>query len=86
MASTRITVRLPEDDLLLIRALVGTGEAPSVADFIRNAIGASLDDSAGWQRMLDEALAETGGPLTAEERAWADVALSRRHGPPGGTE
>ncbi len=65
----------------MIRALVGAGQVPSVSHFARNAIGASLADTAEWQRTLDEALAATGGPLTAEERAWADDALSRQHGP-----
>lgn len=35
---------------------------------------AKLDDLAS---LLDEMLAETGGPLTAEERSFADRALGR---------
>ena len=36
-------------------------------------------DVAGWGAMLGLALEQTGGPLTAKERAWADLVL--RDGP-----
>ena len=35
------------------------------------------DDVAAWDALLGEALRETGGPLSEEERAWADDVLSR---------
>ena len=37
------------------------------------------DDSAEWAALLSQALMDTGGPLSAEERAWADEVL-RVHG------
>lgn len=61
-----------------IRALVSTGEAASVSAFVKHAVRVALFDAAGWQDMLQEALKETGGPLTRKERAWADALLSRQ--------
>jgi hypothetical protein len=37
----------------------------------------AIQDAAGWRAMLDEALEETGGPLTDKERAWVDSLLHR---------
>ena len=47
----------------------------STFDEVPHAVGVALDDVAGWGAMLAQALAETGGPLSADERAWADDAL-----------
>jgi hypothetical protein len=33
-------------------------------------------DVAGWNEMLNDALAQTGGPLTDEERDWADAVIA----------
>lgn len=81
MASVKITITVPEEQLQAIRELVDAGQARSVSGFVQHAIGVSLDDAAGWEQMLDDALAATGGPLTDEERRWADEALSQVHGP-----
>ena len=81
MATVKVTVTIPEDQLRAIRELVDAGQARSVSGFVQHAIGVSLDDAAGWEQMLDEALAATGGPLTDEERRWADEALAQVHGP-----
>ena len=81
MATVKVTVTIPEDQLHAIRQLVDAGQARSVSGFVQHAIGVSLDDAAGWEQMLDEALAATGGALTDEERRWADEALSQVHGP-----
>jgi len=75
MASTKITVTVPEQQVDEIRRLVAAGQARSVSGFVQHAIAVSLDDVAGWERTLDEALALTGGPLTDAERAWADGVL-----------
>lgn len=40
-----------------------------------HAVQVALADVAGWGTMLGQALDETGGPLTREERAWADEIL-----------
>ncbi|MGH8907776.1 MAG: ribbon-helix-helix domain-containing protein [Egibacteraceae bacterium] len=76
MASRKITVTIPQDQLRAIRELVAAGQASSVSGFVQHAIGTALDDVAGWRAMLAEALAESGGPPTEEERAWAEKVLS----------
>lgn len=75
MAMKKITVTLNEDELARIRGLVETGKTPSVSGFVQHAVRVSLDDVAGWGAMLAQALAQTGGDLTADERAWADRIL-----------
>jgi Arc/MetJ-type ribon-helix-helix transcriptional regulator len=75
MAMKKITVTLDEDELARIRGLVESGKAPSVSGFVQHAVRVSLDDVAGWGAMLAQALAQTGGDLTADERAWADRIL-----------
>jgi Arc/MetJ-type ribon-helix-helix transcriptional regulator len=75
MATKKITVTLDEDQLVRIRTLVRAGKAQSVSGFVQHAVTASLDDVAGWGAMLAEALTQTGGDLTADERAWADRIL-----------
>lgn len=76
MATTKITVTLPDEQLREIRALVAAGQAASVSGFLQQAVGIALFDAAGWREMLREALAQTGGPVTGKERAWADGILS----------
>jgi Arc/MetJ-type ribon-helix-helix transcriptional regulator len=75
MATRKVTVTLAEQQLERIRRLVDAGKAPSVSGFVQHAVGVSLDDVAGWGAMLAEALAQTGGDPTDEERAWADRIL-----------
>jgi Arc/MetJ-type ribon-helix-helix transcriptional regulator len=83
MATRKVTVTLDEGQVDRIRRLVEAGSAQSVSGFVQHAVSVALDDVAGWGALLAEALRETGGPLTAEERAWADEALGnppRRQG------
>jgi hypothetical protein len=54
---------------------VSSGRAASVSGFVQDAVGVALDDIAGWGAMLADALTRTGGPVTADERAWADEVL-----------
>jgi Arc/MetJ-type ribon-helix-helix transcriptional regulator len=75
MASKKVTITLDEAQLARVRALVEAGTAPSVSGFIQHAVGVALDDVAGWGALLAEALRETGGALSADERAWADETL-----------
>lgn len=76
MATTKLTVTLHNDQLAEIRDLVSAGKAASVSAFVQHAVGVALFDAAGWKEMLEDALRQTGGPLTAKERAWADAVLS----------
>ena len=66
---------LDEVQVARIRSLVESGKAASVSGFVQHAVGVSLDDVAGWGAMLAEALAQTGGDLSADEKAWADRIL-----------
>ena len=78
MASRKVTITLDDEQVDQIRNLVGAGRAASVSGFVQHAVGVALDDVAGWGAMLAQALAESGGPLSADERAWADEALGVR--------
>jgi Arc/MetJ-type ribon-helix-helix transcriptional regulator len=89
MATSRITVTLPDDQIHAIRELVAAGKAASVSAFVKHAVAVALFDAAGWQAMLNDALRETGGPLTKDERKWADALLHSPddrslHGPGAG--
>lgn len=75
MATRKVTVTLPEEQLERVRALVEAGKAPSVSGFVQHAVGVALDDVAGWGALLAQALQDTGGPLSAVEQAWADQIL-----------
>jgi Arc/MetJ-type ribon-helix-helix transcriptional regulator len=75
MATKKITVTLDEGQVDRIRALVDSGTASSVSGFVQHAVGVALDDVAGWGALLAEALRETGGPLSDDERTWSDQIL-----------
>jgi Arc/MetJ-type ribon-helix-helix transcriptional regulator len=75
MASKKVTITLDAEQVQQVRTLVDAGRAASVSGFVQHAVGVALDDVAGWGAMLAQALDDSGGPLTAEERAWADTAL-----------
>ena len=76
MATTKITITLQADQVEAIRALVAAGRSPNVSAFVQHAVGVALFDAAGWREMLEDALQQTGGPLTKKERDWADALLS----------
>lgn len=78
MAAKKVTITLDESALDRIHALVRAGTAASVSGFVQHAVGVALDDVAGWGAMLAGALRQTGGPLSDDERAWADEALGLR--------
>jgi Arc/MetJ-type ribon-helix-helix transcriptional regulator len=79
MATTKITITLRDDQVEAIRELVAAGKSGSISAFVQNAVSVALFDAAGWRELLNDALQQTGGPLTKEERAWADDLLH----PPG---
>ena len=76
MATKETTITLHDDQVDAIRALVTAGQTPNISKFVHHAVRVSLFDAAGWRETLDEALQQTGGPLTKKERAWADAILS----------
>jgi len=78
MATTKITITLPDEQLNSIRELVAAGKADSISGFVKHAVNVGLFDAAGWQSTLKDALQETGGSLTSAERKWADDLLRAR--------
>ena len=76
MTTAKIAVSLPTELVEQARRAVAEGHAASVSAYVARALAeqAKLDDLA---TLLDEMLAETGGPLTAAERTAADRALGR---------
>src|SRR5271163_594761 len=76
MATTKITITLQADQVEAIRALVAAGRSANVSAFVQHAVGIALFDAAGWKEMLEDALQQTGGPLSKKERDWADTLLS----------
>ena len=81
MATTKVTITLGDEQLAAIRDLVALGKAESVSGFVKHAVTMSLADVAGWGAMLGLALEQTGGPLSAKERTWADSVLRARPRP-----
>lgn len=70
----KIAVSLPSRAAESARRAVRQGRSPSVSAYVAAAIEdkAKLDDLAA---LLDDMLAESGGPLTAAERRTADRVL-----------
>lgn len=78
MATTKITITLPDPQLEEIRKRVAALESPSVSGFIQQAVQKSLDNAAEFRAMVDEGLKATGGPPKPKERTWARKMLSAR--------
>lgn len=76
MATTKVTITLPDRQLDQIRRRVSAKDSPSVSGFIQQAVQKSLDNAAEFRAAVEEALKETGGPLKPRERAWARKMLS----------
>ncbi|MDO8392252.1 MAG: hypothetical protein Q7V57_17400 [Actinomycetota bacterium] len=80
MATRKVTITIDEADLARVRVLVAEGRARSVSAFVQHAVRISLEDADLWAIELAQALAETGGPLTEAERAWAESWVDGRNG------
>jgi Arc/MetJ-type ribon-helix-helix transcriptional regulator len=78
MATTKITITLPNRQFSEIRKRVAAGESPSISGFVQRAVQKSLENAAEFRALVDAALQETGGPLKPRERAWARRMLSAR--------
>jgi Arc/MetJ-type ribon-helix-helix transcriptional regulator len=74
MTTQKIAVSLPGALVSHARRAVREGRAASVSAYVAGALAetAKLEDLSG---LLQEMLAETGGPLTPAERQAADSAL-----------
>ena len=78
MATTKITITVPDAQLAEIKKRVTAREAASVSGFVQRAVQKSLENEAEFRAIIEEGLAATGGPLTARERAWAQKMLTSR--------
>ena len=76
MATTKLTITIPDEQLAEVRALVEADQATSISGFVQHAVAVALHDASGWREMLADALHQTGGPLTEKERTWADSLLT----------
>lgn len=76
MTTGKIAVSLPVELVDQAHRAVAEGRAPSVSAYVARALQeqAKLDDLGS---LLEEMLAQSGGPLTAAERKAADRALGR---------
>ena len=72
----KVTVTLPIDQVAAVRSLVDAGQAESVSGFVTTAVALALEDRLAFEALVDAGLERTGGPMTAEERRWADRILS----------
>lgn len=77
MTAQKIAITVPEETLASVRRAVKSGKADSVSAYVSRALEqqAMLDD---LDSLLEKLLQETGGPLSAAERRWADSVLSGR--------
>jgi Arc/MetJ-type ribon-helix-helix transcriptional regulator len=71
MATSKVTITLPDDQIKKIRALVRSGSVANTSAFVKHAVQLALDGVNGLEQMVDEILERTGGPATEEELAWA---------------
>ncbi len=78
MATIKLTITLQSEQFDEVRELVAAGEAASVSGFVQHAVRVALHDAAGWRELLDDAMEQTGGPLTNKERTWADALLGKK--------
>ena len=77
MTKAKIAVTLPPDLVARAKRAVRKGAANSVSAYVTTALRehAKAED---LSNMLDEMLAETGGPLSLREQRAADAALGLR--------
>jgi Arc/MetJ-type ribon-helix-helix transcriptional regulator len=73
-ARAKIAVSLPAELVAAARRAVKSGRAPSVSAYVESALSTQVESDEGGD-WIDEMLAETGGPMTAEEEAWAGDVL-----------
>jgi Arc/MetJ-type ribon-helix-helix transcriptional regulator len=76
MATRKITVTLTDKQIDEIRKRVAARQSSSVSGYVQKAVERSLQSAAEFHAMIDEALEQSGGPLTAKERTWARKVLS----------
>lgn len=77
MTTQKVAITVPEKTLASARRAVKAGRAQSLSAYVARALEhqSMIDD---LDSLLEELLKETGGPLTAAEKRWADSILSGR--------
>lgn len=70
-AKAKVAVTLPRELLEAAKRAVAGGRAPSVSAYVSEALAEKTKLDA-LDELLDEMLADTGGPLTGDERAEID--------------
>lgn len=75
---SRITITIDPEILEKVQALVTEDIYRSVSAFFEYAALDMLDADAAFDRMIDEMLEETGGPMTDEEREETERELGYR--------
>ena len=84
MATTKITVTIPNEQIAEISALVAAGRSASTSAFVKHAISIALTDAAGWREMLDQALQQTGGLIALDRNDRRAITLLARAAEQGG--
>jgi len=75
-ATTKLTITLADEQLTTIRQWVSTRQVASISAFVKRAVDTAWAGATAWDLALQQALEATGGPLTPQERAWADSVLA----------
>jgi len=78
-ASKKIAISLPATLVAKANRAVKDGHAKSVSAYIARAVEEKANDE-DLRQMLDEMLAETGGPTTEDEQRRLDAAFRLRTG------
>jgi Arc/MetJ-type ribon-helix-helix transcriptional regulator len=76
MATSKVTITLPDRHLAEIRKRVASRRSASISGFIQQSVEKTLQAAPEFRAMVEQSLEATGGPLTAREKAWARKLLS----------
>lgn len=75
MTKAKVTVTMDKKLLGKVKRAVDEGKAASVSAYVEQAVRQWILEEETTGDFLDEMLESSGGPLTDEERAWADRLL-----------
>ena len=77
MTVEKITISIPKETLKEARGAIRRGRAKSLSAYVTRAVERQVKDD-DLLAMLDQMLAETGGPPTPAEKAYADRVLGHK--------
>jgi Arc/MetJ-type ribon-helix-helix transcriptional regulator len=75
MTKAKVTMTMDKDLLARVKQAIDSGRAPSVSAYIEKAVEHWLIEEESAEELVDDMLEESGGPITADERVWADRIL-----------